>query len=116
MARLLRVVVVGVAHHVTQRGNARQVILCSDADRVSYLDLLGEYAQFYGPSLLGYGLMSKHVHLIAVPQAAEALSPCLNFPGFPQDENPTFELVDLQLRGRRGRRGGRGSGGRGSCL
>jgi hypothetical protein len=34
MARLLRVVIVDVPHHVTQRGNARQVILASDADRV----------------------------------------------------------------------------------
>jgi hypothetical protein len=30
MARLPRVVAVDVAHHVTQRGNARQVILASD--------------------------------------------------------------------------------------
>ena len=77
MARLPRVVVVDVAHHVTQRGNARQVILCSDADRVTYLALLGEYSQLYGLSLLGYCLMSNHVHLIAVPKAAEALSLCL---------------------------------------
>src|SRR5208282_5906042 len=45
MARLPRVVIVDVPHHVTQRGNARQVILGSDADRIVYLELLREYSQ-----------------------------------------------------------------------
>ncbi len=77
MARLPRVVVVDVPHHVTQRGNARQVVLSSDADRVTYLELLWEYSELYGVSLLGYCLMSNHVHLIAVPHTAEALSQSL---------------------------------------
>ena len=67
MARLPRVVVLDVPHHVTQRGNARQVVLSSDADRITYLELLREYAQLYGLGLLGYCLMSNHVHLIVVP-------------------------------------------------
>ena len=33
MARLPRVVVADVAHHVTQRGNARQFLLASDCER-----------------------------------------------------------------------------------
>ena len=45
MARLPRVVVVGVPHHVTQRGNPRQVILAGDSDRTPYLALLREYAE-----------------------------------------------------------------------
>ena len=77
MARLPRVVIVDIPHHVTQRGNARQVILASDADRVTYLELLREYSQLYALSLLGYCLMSNHVHLIAVPQTPEALSQSL---------------------------------------
>ena len=77
MARFPRVVVVDVAHHVTQRGNARQVILASDTDRLAYLALLRESAQLYGLSLLGYCLMSNHVHLIAVPHTATALSQSL---------------------------------------
>jgi putative transposase len=74
MARLPRVVIVDVPHHVTQRGNARQVILSSDVDRSAYLELLAEYAQLYGLSLLAYCLMSNHVHLIAVPRTPDALS------------------------------------------
>jgi putative transposase len=77
MARLRRVVVVDVPHHVTQRGNARQVILASDTDRITYLELLREYSHLYGLSLLGYCLMSNHVHLIAVPQTPEALADSL---------------------------------------
>ena len=77
MARLPRVVVVDVPHHVTQRGNARQVIVSSDADRITYLELLREYAQLYGLSLLGFCLMSNHVHLIAVPHTPSALAQSL---------------------------------------
>jgi hypothetical protein len=41
MARLARVVAEGVPHYVTQRGNARQFLLNTDADRMLYLDLDG---------------------------------------------------------------------------
>ena len=74
MARLPRVVIVDVPHHVTQRGNARQVILASEADRITYLELLREYSHLYALSLLGYCLMSNHVHLIAIPQTPLALA------------------------------------------
>ncbi len=77
MARLPRVIVVDVAHHVTQRGNARQVILANDPDRVAYLELLRQHAELYRLSLLGYCLMSNHVHLIVVPRSPAALSETL---------------------------------------
>ena len=77
MARLPRVVIVDVPHHVTQRGNARQVILACDADRATYLELLRDYSQLYALSVLGYCLMSNHVHLIAVPQTSQALAQSL---------------------------------------
>jgi putative transposase len=54
MARLPRVVIADVAHHVTQRGNARQVILADDADRIAYLELLRKCSELYRLSLLGY--------------------------------------------------------------
>ena len=74
MSRLPRVVVVDVPHHVTQRGNARQVIFAQDADRITYLELLRQYSDLYGLTLLGYCLMSNHVHLIAVPRSATAMA------------------------------------------
>jgi putative transposase len=77
MARLPRVVVADVPHHVTQRGNARQIVFANDADRIAYLDLLREYSALCDLSLLGYCMMSNHVHLIVVPQSAEALARAL---------------------------------------
>lgn len=77
MARLPRVVITDVAHHVTQRGNARQVILADDPDRSAYLDLLQHYSELYQLSVLGYCLMSNHVHLIVVPHTSAALGQTL---------------------------------------
>jgi hypothetical protein len=74
MARLVRIVVVNVPHHVTQRGNARQFLLASDGERLVYLELLRQYIQLHHLSLLGYCLMSNHVHLVVVPRKAEALA------------------------------------------
>src|SRR6185503_4809898 len=77
MARLPRVVVVDLPHHVTQRGNARQTVFVHDADRLVYLELLRQYSDLYSLALLGYCLMSNHVHLIAVPGSSAALAKTL---------------------------------------
>jgi len=60
------VVAVDVAHHVTQRGNARQFILSSDAERMVYLDLLRQAVRLHALSMIGYCLMSNHVHLVVM--------------------------------------------------
>jgi REP element-mobilizing transposase RayT len=39
--------------------------MASDAERGVYLDLLRQYVELYALSLLGYCLMSNHVHLVA---------------------------------------------------
>ena len=62
MARLARVVAVGVPHHVTQRGNDRQTVFETDLDRVRYIEALRFHCQQQQISLLGYCLMSNHVH------------------------------------------------------
>jgi putative transposase len=59
MTRLARVVAVGVPHHITQRGNARQFILNTDADRKIYLDLLRQSIELHSLALVGYCLMSN---------------------------------------------------------
>ena len=74
MPRVARVVIVDVAHHVTQRGNGRQFILASDTERLVYLDLLHQALREQPLSVLGYCLMSNHVHLVAVPRQAEVLA------------------------------------------
>ncbi len=74
MARLARVVAAGVPHHVTQRGNARQHLLAEDDDRAVYLNLLAENLELYRAALLGYCLMSNHVHLVLAPAKADSLA------------------------------------------
>jgi putative transposase len=74
---LARIAVANIPHHVTQRGNARQFILASDAERVVYLDLLRKYVQLHELLLLGYCLMSNHVHLLIVPRQVDALAKTL---------------------------------------
>ncbi len=45
MARLARLVVPGLPHHVTQRGNRREQVFFSDEDYLAYLALLKEALQ-----------------------------------------------------------------------
>jgi putative transposase len=73
MARIARVVVPDIPHHITQRGNARRAVFQCDADRLVYLQLLGEYSGLHRLRLLGYCLMPNHVHLVAIPAKAESL-------------------------------------------
>jgi REP-associated tyrosine transposase len=73
MARLARVLSADIPFHVTQRGNARQYVFECDADRLVYLDLLRTHCRTQRLSLLGYCLMSNHVHLIVVPARPESL-------------------------------------------
>jgi len=74
MARMARVVAVGVPHHVTQRGNNRQDVFLQDEDRRFYLDTLRKQCELHGLAVLGYCLMSNHVHLVAIPQQAHSLA------------------------------------------
>src|ERR1700719_1030555 len=74
MARFARVVAVGVPHHIRQRGNNRQCVLDSDGDRSLYLALLQENAELHSLTVMGYALMSNHVHLIATPRRASSMA------------------------------------------
>lgn len=77
MARLARVVIPGVAHHVTQRGNRRLPIFFSDDDRRVYLALLRDGCAQAGVRCLAWCLMDNHVHLILVPEDADGLRAAL---------------------------------------
>ena len=77
MGRFNRVVALDIPHHVTQRGNARRFLLDSDADRAVYLRLLRENIRIYEVALVGYCLMSNHVHLIAIPTKIDGLAEAL---------------------------------------
>lgn len=77
MPRYKRIVVIGVAHHVTQRGNHQQPVFSSDQDRQIYLQLLQDTATKAGLCVLGYCLMGNHVHLVVVPEREDALAKAL---------------------------------------
>jgi putative transposase len=74
MPRTARIVVPGLAHHLTQRGNNRQDVFFVDDDRRAYLQILARQCARYGAGVLGYCLMTNHVHLIIVPRLADSLA------------------------------------------
>ena len=59
MPRIARVVVPGLPHHVTQRGNRRADVFFERQDRVRYLSLLGKYIGTHRLGIWAYCLMSK---------------------------------------------------------
>ena len=67
MARIARVIVPGLPHHVTQRGNRREPIFFEDGDQEVYRDLLAEQVRKRGVEVWAYCLMPNHVHLILTP-------------------------------------------------
>src|SRR5437868_10420874 len=73
MARMARIVVANVPHHVTQRGNRRQRTFFRDADYVRYLQLAAEWCAKADVECWGYCLMPNHVHLLLRPKCDEGL-------------------------------------------
>ncbi len=74
MPRPPRIVIPGLPHHVTQRGNYRQTTFFCPEDYKLYLDLLEDYSRAGGITVQAYCLMPNHVHLIVTPVHAEALA------------------------------------------
>jgi putative transposase len=66
-----------VLHHVTQRGNNRQDVFLTDDDREFYLGLLRQKSEQNGLEILGYCLMTNHVHLLVRPARPESLAKAL---------------------------------------
>ena len=64
MPRLPRVDVPGVAQHVIQRGNNRQLCFASDDDFVAYSHWLKEYAEKHETEIHAWVFMTNHVHLL----------------------------------------------------
>jgi putative transposase len=73
MARLARIVIPGLPHHVTQRGNRREAIFFEDGDHEIYLDLLAAQTLKAGVAVWAYCLMPNHVHLILKPTRSDDL-------------------------------------------
>jgi hypothetical protein len=65
MARLPRLVIPGIPHHVTQRGNRRERTVFEDDDYALYLDLLADAARLAHAEIWSYwpasGLMGTEM-------------------------------------------------------
>ena len=74
MPRRSRCIVPGLPCHVTQRGVNRCETFSSDQDRSAYLRLLRENLEDAQTRVLGWCVMTNHVHLIAVPECEDSLA------------------------------------------
>jgi putative transposase len=74
MPRKARIVLEGVAHHITQRGNYRQNIFEDDEDKKVYLEFICKYAKDYDLKIYAFCLMTNHVHFIGIPKNSDSLA------------------------------------------
>lgn len=73
MPRAARIVIPGIPHHITQRGNRRQDVFFKDENRETYLGWLSSYCAAQKIEILTYCLMTNHIHLVAIPQTQDGL-------------------------------------------
>jgi putative transposase len=79
MTRLPRLVLPGIPHHITQRGNRREKTFFEEGDYALYLDLLAQAAGQAHVEIWSYCLMPNHVHIIAVPSDEDGLRRTFRF-------------------------------------
>ena len=73
MARSARVVIPGLPHHITQRGNRRQQTFFNEGDYAAYLELMTEWCRDQEVEIWSYCLMPNHTHSIAIPSSEDGL-------------------------------------------
>jgi len=74
MPRLPRIDAVGVAQHIIQRGNNRQVCFASTEDFAAYANWLKEYSAKYKVDVHAWVFMTNHVHLLVTPNEMHGVS------------------------------------------
>lgn len=102
MTRGARVVVPGLPHHITHRGNRREEIFRRPEDYLAYLRLLRKYLNEVQVRIWAYSLMPNHVHLIAVPDAEDSLSKLIHHAhsAYADFFNELYETVGHLWQGR----------------
>jgi putative transposase len=63
----------GIAQHIIQRGNNRQICFSHDEDFSDYLKWLAEYSAKFGMDIHAYVLMTNHTHILATPRAEDSI-------------------------------------------
>ena len=94
--RIARIVILGIAYHIMQRGNYQQELFHSDADREQYLLLIKQYSDRYSLKFWAYCLMDNHVHFIVVPEKVDSMVKTFN-----QDHMRYLQYVNRR-EGKRG--------------
>jgi len=74
MARLPRICYPGIAQHIIQRGNDRQVCFGCNEDFAAYANWLREYSVKYKVAVHAWVFMTNHVHLLLTPKTPEGVS------------------------------------------
>jgi len=74
MPRQPRLEVVGMPHHLVQRGVDRQAVFFDRQCYLAYLHLLSAYSGHLEVSVHSWCLMTNHVHLLLTPSVPGALS------------------------------------------
>jgi putative transposase len=64
MARPLRLELTGALYHVTSSGDGREDIYLSDADRLAWLETLGQVCARFNWVCHAYCLMTNHYHIV----------------------------------------------------
>ena len=77
MARIARVVIPGAPHHVTQRGNNKQLSFRDRDDHLRYLTILRDSLERQKVQILAFSLMPNHVHQVLIPPDETSLSEAL---------------------------------------
>jgi len=96
MARLPRLSVPGLPHHLIQRGHDGRAVFLDDTDRRRYLQALLQAATDHGVAVHAYVLLDHEVHLLATPVAAHAIGRLVQALG------RRYAAAFNQRRGRRG--------------
>lgn len=73
MARLPRLTLANMPHHIIQRGNNSGDIFVDAQDRLAMLDFLKEMARRFHVDVHAYVLMPNHLHLLLTPKTEQGV-------------------------------------------
>lgn len=74
MARRRRISYPGIAQHLIQRGNNRQVCFTDEQDMITFGQWLCDYSSEYGVAIHAWVFMTNHIHLLATPDGYNSIS------------------------------------------
>ena len=98
MSRLPRICPVGIAQHIIQRGNNRQICFGREQDFFAYVGWLKEFSVKFGVDIHAWVLMTNHVHLLCTPRKANGVSQMMQALGTKETkETPTFKTAKKAL-------------------